>query len=379
MDAKIENLINDIGKLRDLVNSKEDVESIRQDLNYILPTGKCKEVIYTNNVDKLPFGCIVLPTLADINVNAFLITGDEVTIKEYKCEIDSKMFDYGLTDEEIAQILLFNIFHLISGTRPCEVIREYIDNFFCDENTQLVIRDSVQYKTILSFGIADALCKITSCLYLPDDIDEDAYLESLDFEYGSFKSAIDKLYNEIPGCENEATRAPNLSMLNWSLRLYSNVNNERPAALHLLRKAKDITASNLYIKRIDSMINSLNRIDTDAYVTEAVNSVLNEKGGLLAYLKYTGLRDLENDLYEFQIRAKNAEGEQEVMYALKQINARLTILADYIRENQDDPDIDHWIEVKAEYEELRDILAKKRLHKRSYGIFVDYDALDQLD
>ena len=379
MDAKIENLINDIGKLRDLTNSKEDVESIRQDLNYVLPIGKCKEVIYTNNVDKLPFGCIVLPTLADINVNAFLITGDEVTIKEYKCEIDSKMFDYGLTDEEITQILLFNIFHLISGTCPCEVIREYIDNFFCDENTQLIIRDSVQYKTILSFGIADALCKITSCLYLPDDIDEDAYLESLDFEYGSFKSAIDKLYNEIPGCENEATRAPNLSMLNWSLRLYSSVNNERPAALHLLRKAKDITASNLYIKRIDAMINSLNRIDTDAYVTEAVNSALNEKGGLLAYLKYTGLRDLENDLYEFQIRAKNAEGEQEVMYALKQINARLTILADYIRENQDDPDIDHWIEVKAEYEELRDILAKKRLHKRSYGIFVDYDALDQLD
>lgn len=379
MDAKIENLISDIGKLRDLTNSKEDVESIRQDLNYILPTGKCKEVIYTNNVDKLPFGCIVLPTLADINVNAFLITGDEVTIKEYKCEIDSKMFDYGLTDEEIAQILLFNIFHLISGTRPCEVIREYIDNFFCDENTQLIIRDSVQYKTILSFGIADALCKITSCLYLPDDIDDDAYLESLDFEYGSFKSAIDKLYNEIPGCENEATRAPNLSMLNWSLRLYSNVDNERPAALHLLRKAKDITASNLYINRIDAMINSLNRIDTDAYVTEAVNSALNEKGGLLAYLKYTGLRDLENDLYEFQIRAKNAEGEQEVMYALKQINARLTILADYIRENRDDPDIDHWIEVKAEYEELRDILAKKRLHKRSYGIFVDYDALDQLD
>ena len=379
MDAKIENLISDIGKLRDLTNSKEDVESIRQDLNYILPTGRCKEVIYTNNVDKLPFGCIVLPTLADININAFLITGDEVTIKEYKCEIDSKMFDYGLTDEEIAQILLFNIFHLISGTRPCEVIREYIDNFFCDENTQLIIRDSVQYKTILSFGIADALCKITSCLYLPDDIDDDAYLESLDFEYGSFKSAIDKLYNEIPGCENEVTRAPNLSMLNWSLRLYSNVDNERPAALHLLRKAKDITASNLYIKRIDAIINSLNRIDTDAYVTEAVNSVLNEKGGLLAYLKYTGLRDLENDLYEFQIRAKNAEGEQEVMYALKQINARLTILADYIRENRDDPDIDHWIEVKAEYEELRDILAKKRLHKRSYGIFVDYDALDQLD
>ena len=117
-------------------------------------------------------------------------------------------------------------------------------------------------------------------------------------------------------------------------------------------------------------------------VNEAVQTFFNEakrKGGLLASLKYNGLRDIENDLYEFQIRAKNAETESEVMYALKQINARLAILDNYIRENPDDPEIDRWVAVKLQYMDIRDTLAKKRLHKRNYGIFVDYDALDKLD
>ena len=41
--------------------------------------------------------------------------------------------------------------------------------------------------------------------------------------------------------------------------------------------------------------------------------------------------------------------------------------------------IDRWVAVKLQYMDIRDTLAKKRLHKRNYGIFVDYDALDKLD
>lgn len=365
MEANIENFISNIEKLRDISTSREVVEAIRKDLNGIITTGRCVEFIYTNNIDKLPFGCVALPTFKDVDINAFLITGESTQFKEYSCEIDSKMFDYGLTNEEVAQIILFNTYHLTADTRPSEVVREHIDEFFCKENTQLIIRNSIQYKTILSFGLADALSKVTSCLYLPDEVEADGYLSSLGFGEGSFKVGIDKLYSEIPGCENEVSRMPNLSMLDWCLRLYYNVDDERPAAIHLLRKCKTVTASILYIKKMDIVINSLNRIDTDAYVTESVNRIFNEgKGGLLGYLKYSGLRDIENDLYEYQVRASNAENEQDVMYALKQINARLAILSDYIRENRNDPNIDRWIEVKQEYEELRMVLAKKKLHKR---------------
>lgn len=381
IDNRVEALIKAIGNLRNFHHSGEDVKNIRNCLDRIFkPDATCINFVYTVNTDKLPFGCIVFPRLSGEEINNFLIVGESTRIDEYEVEIDSKLFDYGLTDKQVVQVILFNVYHMIKDIKPCDVVREAIDDYFTKSASQLAIRNSIQYQAILYLGIVDALQQVTSCLYLPNDIVNDAFLESLGLYY--FEDTLNKLYQRFPDCDNEATRMPKLSMLEWTLRVYDDVDKERIPAIHLLNKVKSITASTLYIDRINAVINALNRIDTSVVVSEAVNQVFMEakrRGGLLAYLKYSGLRDIENDLYEFQLRAKNSESEQEVLYALKQINARLAILDDYIRENPDDPDIDRWIGVKEEYMDIRDILAKKKLHKRSYGVFVDYDALDKED
>lgn len=381
LDNRVEKLVTAIDKLRDYSITQDDLNAVKDSLNSIFrPDADCSNFIYTINTDKLPFGCVVMPTMRNIDINDFFITGIDMKINEYMVEIDSKMFDYGLTNEEVAQVMLFNIFHMVKDYSPMRNVRMAIDDFLIKSTTQLIIKDSVQYKEILKLGLVDALVNVSSCLSLPSDVISDPFLESLGLE--DFSEALDKLYKEIPGCENEITRAPKLNMLEWCLRLYCDVEKERIPALHLLEKAKTLTASTLYIAKFNNTINALNRIDTDMVVSESVQTFFNEakrRGGLLASLKYNGLRDIENDLYEFQIRAKNAETESEVMYALKQINARLAILDDYIRENSDDPEIDRWIAVKMQYIEIRDVLAKKRLHKRNYGIFVDYDSLDKLD
>ena len=381
IDNRVEDLIKAIGNLRNFHHSGEDVKNIRNCLDRIFkPDATCINFVYTVNTDKLPFGCVVFPRLSGEEINNFLIVGESTRIDEYEVEIDSKLFDYGLTDEQVVQVILFNVYHMIKDIKPCDVVREAIDDYFTKSASQLAIRNSIQYQAILYLGIVDALQQVTSCLYLPNDIVNDAFLESLGLYY--FEDTLNKLYQRFPDCDNEATRMPKLSMLEWTLRVYDDVDKERIPAIHLLNKVKSITASTLYIDRINAVINALNRIDISVAVSEAVNQVFMEakrRGGLLAYLKYSGLRDIENDLYEFQLRAKNSESEQEVLYALKQINARLAILDDYIRENPDDPDIDRWIGVKEEYMDIRDILAKKKLHKRSYGVFVDYDALDKED
>lgn len=381
IDNRVEALIKAIGNLRNFHHSGEDVKNIRNCLDRIFkPDATCINFVYTVNTDKLPFGCVVFPRLSGEEINNFLIVGESTRIDEYEVEIDSKLFDYGLTDEQVVQVILFNVYHMIKDIKPCDVVREAIDDYFTKSASQLAIRNSIQYQAILYLGIVDALQQVTSCLYLPNDIVNDAFLESLGLYY--FEDTLNKLYQRFPDCDNEATRMPKLSMLEWVLRVYDDVDKERIPAIHLLNKVKSITASTLYIDRINAVINALNRIDTSVAVSEAVNQVFMEakrRGGLLAYLKYSGLRDIENDLYEFQLRAKNSESEQEVLYALKQINARLAILDDYIRENSDDPDIDRWIGVKEEYMDIRDILAKKKLHKRNYGVFVDYDALDKED
>ena len=81
------------------------------------------------------------------------------------------------------------------------------------------------------------------------------------------------------------------------------------------------------------------------------------------------------------VRARNAETEEEVMYALKQINVRLAILDDYLRnEEMSDADRQRWTNLYNKYVAIRDEIANKKVYnKRNYGIFVDYNRLDELD
>ena len=307
--------------------------------------------------------------------------GESTKIQEYDIELDSKVFDYGLTDEQVASIMIFNAYHMTKDRRPCENVREAVDDFFVREGKILVIRDSVQYQSILDLGLVDALSQVTSCLNLPDEVQSDAFLDSR--ERFELKDAFHKLYREIPGCENEVRRQPKLSVLNWCLRLYDNVAMERIPALRLLEKVKEITASTLYHNKFNAVIVALNKIETDKVVTEAVKRVFSEakqKSGWFGNLKYAGLRDIENDLYFYQVKINNTEDENEILYNLKQINARLALLDDYIRENSEneDPEMKRWIRLRDQYLEVRDTLAKKKLHNKPYGIFVDYDQLDYM-
>lgn len=380
MDNRIENLVRAIDRLREFSHSQEDLVAVKDALNGIfLKDATCENFIYTINTDKVPFGCIVMPKMGSDTINNFMIIGDPVRFDSYEIEIDSKMFDYGLTNEDVAAVMLYNIYHLVCDFTPSRRLREMIDSWLANRGTNIVIKDSIQFQAILAFGLYDALNQLTSCLNLPDEVVSDPFLDSLGLE--NFEEALQKLYREIPGCENEIFRQPNLSMLDWCLRLYTDVDRERVPALHLLDKAKKITASVLYINRMNAVINALNRIDTSLY-TESANTYITEskKRGFLAALKYAGLRDLENDLYEFVVRVKNAETEEDIFYALKQINSRLSLLDDYIRENPDDPDIERWIALKEQYMAIRDKLVKQKSYKhKNFGIFIDYNALDKLD
>ena len=94
-------------------------------------------------------------------------------------------------------------------------------------------------------------------------------------------------------------------------------------------------------------------------------------------MKYNGMRGIEDDFYEFMVRARNAETEEDVMYALKQINARLTIISDYIASEDLDPsEKERWSALYIKYCNIRDEIANKKIYnKKNYGIFFDYNKL----
>ena len=389
MNENIERLINAVTNLQLEHNAFNDgfhtLSEIRNALDACFPGKTCVDLLFTDNVDKLPFGCMVVPKFEINEVNEILIAGSDFKINNYSVEIDSKLLLYGLTPKELVAIMIYNIDRLVGDETPVKRLREIIDRYFAEHCTHLKIQESIQYQAILEYGLVDTLIKLTNCLYIDNDVLTDAKLDEL--ELGEdFTMALNKLFRKIPGCDTVASRQPNLVIMDWCFRLYKNVNAERIPAIHQLTRAKEISGSSLYKVLLDKAVNALNRIDTDTYIMmeSVMESYLEEskrKNGLFAQLKYNGMRAIEDDFYEFMIMARNAETEQEVMYALKQINARLSILDDYIRNAElTEDEKKRWSELYSRYSGIREEIAKKKVYnRRNYGIFVDYNKLDSME
>ena len=71
MNDKISNLINSIGGLR-ISQTPNQLEYVINALN-TMGLGKCIDIIYTNNTDKMAFGIMVIPVLTSANISSILI------------------------------------------------------------------------------------------------------------------------------------------------------------------------------------------------------------------------------------------------------------------------------------------------------------------
>lgn len=383
MPELIADIVKKIGSLREF-SGREVLDDIRNLINQFFTEVECADVLYTSNIDNSPFGVVVTPQFKSETINNILMHDAPIRVMKYLVEIDSKLFDRGLSDEEIAAMLIYNINTLTADSTPVEHLRETVDSYFTTYGTQLHIRSSIKYQNLLEFGLVDTLIKYTNCLYLDEAVSDDAYLDSLGLG-NLLRSAINKIHMIYEGMQPTTLGHPCLVIIDWCFRLYNNVDTERLPAIYQLQSSKAITASVLYKRLIDKAIDSLYKIDTDGFVTESAKvygQIFNEgkRGGLFAQIKYNGLRGIEDDLYEFIVRARNAETEEDVMYALKQINARLAILDDYIREeNLPDDEKQRWTMVYMKYREIRDDIANKKVYNRkNYGVFFDYNQLDKM-
>lgn len=383
----VTNISNDINALKESPN-RNALESLLSHLNDIFEDmhAKCIDIIYTKNTDGMPFGVYVFPVLSDKDVKDFLINGELFHVDKYKVEIDGRMFMYDMTSQEITAIMINNIYNMVNGTIPVEQMRNAIDAYFAKTGTSLQIRESIEYQKILELGLIDTLIKFTNCLYLDSDVVSNPIMASLELE-SDFESALHTLFDRIPGCDNSASRSPKLIILEWCFHLYTDLEHERMPAMKQLHRSSDLTPSYYYKKIFDDLTIAINKIIINVpysvEVFESAITVLEEgkKGSLFSQIKYNGLRGIEDDFYEFMVRARNAETEEEVMYALKQINVRLSILDDYIRhENLSPEEKERWTTLYIKYCDIRDEIAKKKVYnKKNYGIFFDYNQLDKDD
>lgn len=352
------------------------MRELKNELNMFFRDAKCKEVIYTNNTDKLFFGMCVMPDIPADAVYDIIQSDEPYRINSYYLELDSKLFSpvLDLSAKELTAVLLHEVGHIVNDTSPVDTVRKNVDVYLSKSDASIAITDSIHYKEILNYGIKDAIRKVTSLFEKNnDELIADEFVVACG--YGEhLESAFEKLLKNSFNINKDVDNK--IVVLSWVLRLYTNVKLQRISAIRSLEKGKNLTASKIEKNEMQSVIHRLNRIDDDSLISEGVlDDLKNKYNAGMRQIRYKGIRSYEDDLYEYTVRVKNVTSEDDALVILHQINARMNVIDDYIstEDSLSETDKKRWYSMYDRYNKLREVLSNKTVYKDDYKrIYVTY-------
>ena len=357
---------------------RDNLNTIFAEFGYV-----CTDIIYTINTDKEYFGTIINPAIDGITAFKIFATAEPVIITNYQLELDSKMVESNsLSASEIVSIILYEISSMLN---PGQInnIRNLIDIHVLSDDDVLHLRDSINYNQLIIYAIKDTLYKISSILFKEDleEILSNTFIRDLHLD-DDLILAQEKLVNNAYGI-NDSARTQKVVILQWVFMIYQDVQGYAATAIETLKDAKSFTASKLLGFEIDKTINAIDRVGNFTIKENvSLNSFFESKAmyslnelGLFKSLKLSGLRSIEDDYYELSLQAKTLDTESDALYVIIAINSRLSILEDYIYNNElRDSDKKHWSAVAKQYRDLRASILAKKINKRKYtDIFMDYN------
>ena len=352
-------------------------KKIQENLNQIFGEGSCFSVYLTNNIDRPMFGIRVSPIIMQNVAIDIIFTDNKVSLDKFSAEIDLTLFK-NYNPMEVAAYLVEDIASVMNPN-IVDSARALFDLTITGEGKTISVQNSVAYTQILIFGIKDIIHKITSLLYKDISmIGANDYSKT--YETGEILTQIAGSLRSTVFEDQDVTAAPKLGILQWCLMIYDDLADHYRNAECALKDAIVLTGSVLEQNEAKKTL---------VCIQKAVNEVIDENASryesfcesFFGRLRKNGLRSINDDLYEFRIRLKNCEDIDEAMYILHQINSRIAILEDYIDTEDISPaERERWQRVISEFIMLRAELSKKKLgNGKQYGIFVDYDKLDQLN
>lgn len=366
-----------------------NLSDLRNIINSIFDENKCLDVLYTLNTDKQFFGIRVNPAMSSTDATIILSTDEKVRLVNYQIEFDSKLFDIGLSAEELAAITIYEIASMMDNSELFDNLRALIDTNIVTNDDVVSIRDSVNHAQLIIFAIKDTMYKLSSMIFKDEPEDLLTNPATAATETGeSLLSAREKIISSISGL-GDSFRTAKPVILEWMFLMYRNMKLNSGIISDTLNDAKTFSASRLEITEIEKTLDAINRIDSSIVETAKMDlnhffdkkhlSSLNEVS-LFKSLKKNGLRGIENELYEYSMRVKNCTDTEDAYLIIRGINNRLGVLEDYIYSEQlSDNERRHWEDVAQAYRDLRVTLSKKKLEGKQYGLFFDYNKLDELD
>lgn len=378
--------------------------SLQQALNRYMPDFRCMQIRFTSNTDKPFFGVWVKPTgmcpnaLSSKMFNGLILPEEgelqfdfePFKFSSYTLELDGQLFrKFGLNIHEIWALLLGDIIQM-NSTTPVEKFRNMIDAYISLHNLHLDSKYLKETTEVFSMVTYITLHNITSIF---SRYDFEAVGESPDLvsAYG-LQSHYQDAVAKIIECGAKAGEVDTTGvLLSWYMSNYCGLAGSRWIEI-MFRDALSTEAS-FTVKNM--IMNCLNRgfnvkqsrlSDSDQlfytkYIAESARPKRRNKG-LIFQMKRNGLKSIEEDLFEYNMRLRNVETQDEAILLMRQINSRMSILEDYLRDDDTmvDEERKRWEECYRGYVSLRDALSKKTVYNRKmYGLFVDYNALQNMN
>ena len=360
------------------------MNEIKTELNKFFKDSNCKEVIFTKNTDKLFFGMTTYFVLED--PESVILDDKPMRIKEYYIEIDSKLLDLGLSKKELVAVLLHEVGHLVNDSTPIDEVRKAIDVYMAENREQVSIGDVYNNNRFFTLAIRDSIRKMYSIFTRKDEeILADEFVVMCG--YGEY---LESAYKKIVASANHINKnvSNKLLTLDWTFKVYKNMKYYRNIALRVLNKSKGYTGSKYEKKEIDEAIDNLKKVDVDnirecSVIYEAIkvdgcsfreSEDMRNNKSFIGRIRHRGLRGLEEDVYEYQMRIRNVEDTDDAINLMRQINSRMAVLDDYLSSCGDIPEkeIQRWEKCLSKYDILREELAKKTVYNRkNYGLWFD--------
>lgn len=353
--------------------TKKAINELETELNKFFKDSTCNQVIFTKNTDKLFFGMTTYCNISTSDVVECVMGDHPVRIKEYSIEMDSKLLEIGLTSRELTAVLLHEVGHIVNDSTPIDEVRKAVDRYIAEYNTVVNLHYKDDSAYIFRFAVQDSIRKAKS---LFTRTDEEILADEFVFRCG-YGEELEKAFKKIRS--SALTINKNVSnkfiALQWAFQIYKNIGIHRLGAIKTLNKVKSLTGSELEKKELDMIIKGLNGRKN---VTESSIELIREttKNSLPEKLRRKGLRSIEEDIYEYQMRIRNVDDEDEAIVLMRQINSRMSILDDYIYNSQniDNKELERWHKLYDKYDLLRQELSKKTIYNnKSYGLWLDYN------
>lgn len=351
-----------------------DLKVLKDELNKFFKDSTCKEVLYTNNTDKMFFGMKIIAMIDADDIYDYLVEDEPVRIGKYIIEIDSHLLNpvLDLTERELLAMLLHEVGHMVGDATPVENARRELNSYLAANKDHIRIAQSIHYKEFLAYGLKDYLSKQQSMFYISDS--SEILADEFAMSYG-FSNDLSHAYSKITSNNTklyENSEVSKFAVFAWTLNLYNNLKTRRVGALHTLARAKQLTGSRLEKLELDNVMRRIKRIDDDILVeASSIHSKLREK---LKKHRLNNMRTIDSTMYELSMQIRNVEDEDDALYLMRQLNNNIAIIDEYKNSPDcDNQEVQKWNNLMDKFIQLRDKLSSTVVYKnKTYGIFVQY-------